>query len=250
MNEIEIAKNMTFHTLRLDYYQRIVENWVAILKGLNIHDKLDILDLCPGWAPKVEMALAELQYRGLVRVLDKNPNHLDLLEESFRFFFDAPLLLEKVSADLLQSRELPTSDITIANHIIDDVLVNTFFKGEENDLIDLYLDGDRFCNIWEQIAADKVFLDQTITLLSSVFARLVREQGYLVIAQYPGHIETEFCLKPSIESCQYVLSGVVNQLVELGWSLEQGMLDQIYEDLDYSYIPRSGVFCFSRTSIF
>jgi len=97
--------------------------WARLLAAIGIgHD--EVLELAPGWAPKIPLALAELGFRGTLRVRDRSAHALALLQD-FRDALRIPVRLDVEQADL---RDAPArrASLVVANHVVDDRLLDGY----------------------------------------------------------------------------------------------------------------------------
>jgi len=141
-NTYNVAQRTKEFFIYLNSYYQIAKTWESILCTFPLSTYQKITHLCPGWAPKVEMAFCFLNYSGTINIIEANNDAAKHLIESIKLF--SPKFAIKNSSTDFYSPNLGKSDLVIANHIIDDLLIDEYLKQNQKQSIEIYESEDRF----------------------------------------------------------------------------------------------------------
>lgn len=160
--------------------------WARLLAKVGVgHDQ--ILELAPGWAPKIPLALAELGFEGRLRVRDRSAQALGLLTD----FCEALRIPVRVDVEQGDLRTAPArrAPLVVANHVVDDLLLDGYARARGLDLDAIYDDEAALVAAWRAIGAGAVDVDAAADEVARVLATHVAPGGCLVVAHYPSLVE-------------------------------------------------------------
>jgi hypothetical protein len=177
--------------IRLDYYQYCVETWQEILARVDFSSIHTILDLCPGWAPKIELALLSTTFKGTVYAVDLNREHLSIFHKLIDPFIKS-FAVKTLERDILKintMKENYRADLIIGNHVLDDILIMGYCESENVPYAEMLTNPAINNNTWEYLAR-KTHLTQKITSkLTSFIDCTLSDGGTLLLSQYPSYPE-------------------------------------------------------------
>lgn len=168
-------------------YLHQARTWEEILKNCDIKNIECVIDLCPGWAPKIEWALYHLNYSGKVIAYDESPEATKNITE-FMQLFPIKYQLQTVAGKL----ELPTIEpakIVIANHIIDDFILNHFSRLWGESAKDVYRSEKAYIQMVGRILAEKEECEKCLDEFARALSLYVAADGLLFITHYPSVTE-------------------------------------------------------------
>jgi hypothetical protein len=147
--------------------------------------KYSILDIGPGYFPKIELGLYYNNFRGTVTLLDNNNSAL-IGADSFLKFFNIKFQTKKFKKDIW-SKHSVKYDLIVANHLIDDLLLSQFCTKNKIPIKHLYTKEESFVNAWKQIVYDKKLSAELINRFSAQLNQLTKNSGYIILLDYPSH---------------------------------------------------------------
>lgn len=171
-------------------YQEQAERLAALLKAVPMAGITSITDLCPGWAPKIEMALLLAGFQGDVYLFDKSRKYAAQLEIFLRILRPAFRTLS-VQGDLLTEAAPPRTQLVIANHIVDDLIIDLYVSQAGLSADALYGCETTFIRSTSEIP-EVLDADQIAVKLATALNRFVLPRGYLILTHYLS--VTESCL--------------------------------------------------------
>lgn len=176
--------------IRLDYYQYCVETWQYIFQQIDFSTINTIIDLCPGWAPKIEMALLKTNFKGTIYAIDENKDHLDTfhtLIDPFEKQFDIQLC--NTSIDQIDKTTISVVDLIIGNHIIDDLLINQLSKSSNNSFTSVLTSPNNQVLVSQLITNHPFIINDVSYLLLNLVDTLLSKNGYLLLSQYTSYTD-------------------------------------------------------------
>jgi hypothetical protein len=201
--------------VRLDYYQYCVETWIEILKLIPFSKIDSIVDICCGWAPKIELALLETDFTGTVFALDKSKDNLSILK-SLIDPFPKKFRIRYLVKDIVKNspKPLPVKpDLIIGNHILDDLFIDYYCHKSRLSRDNLYLDIEEMSYIWKKIISSKKVRDEVLDRVLSFFIQNLKPQGILILTQYTGYQERLYGKGEWARYCQETLKILKDQLL-------------------------------------
>jgi hypothetical protein len=177
----------------------------------------EVIDLCPGRIPKVEMALMRLGFGGSVTAADKDGEALADLEAFAKML--APAFSLRVHAtDVFAHTGQLKADLVIANHVIDDLLIDRHALELGIDTARIYEEEDELQSAWKRILGDRERLARTFPpALARSLAHFVGPGGRLLITQYAGYVETLLGGSEATEFFLHLFDSTVDELGRIGF---------------------------------
>ncbi len=200
INSGEYQSTELFHRNRFDTQKRTYE-FFSYIKGcfqqatqwyefIQHHIPLatlsSILDIGPGFSPKIELALKLAGYKGRLTVVDKSASALIGLQD-FLHMVDFPFELHAICDDLFAIKNVHFNLVT-ANHLFDDLLMDAYCTIEQLPLQWVYESETSMIDVTSKIIQtfDTTLLTHKIAL---TLGELVQENGFLLIRHYQGLTE-------------------------------------------------------------
>ncbi len=207
----------------LEFYSLIGRSWAKIFEKLDIHKFKKIVDLCPGFIPKIELGLFYFKYKGKVIAIDKDIESLKRLEK-FLAIFNPKFSLEKKAIDVF--RNLEGYEFVTGNHIIDDLILYYFSKKRNINLNELYAKEDRMRDFWGSIEQNREeYLKEIVSVLVDLFKRMIGINGYLCISHYKSYMEKLLDLENAADFAQAAWQKVVEKLCQNGFVEDKKILE-------------------------
>lgn len=173
-----------FFNYLIGYYNQ-ASDWVSILKQVPLRELQSICDLCPGSSPKVQWALQRLNYGNKLAIVDQDLIAIEQMQVLLKIF-QANYNVAFLPVDIFSLSD--TYDLVTANHIIDDLVLYNYCIKNKVQLRSLYGDEALFIKATNHILnnEDKSHLANE---LATLFDRILKEKGYLIMVQYAGLTE-------------------------------------------------------------
>lgn len=188
-NRYNVPERARDFFVELEFHSSLGRTWAAILKAVGVSRFRVVADICPGFAPKVELALYYLDYRGQVVVVDQNRAALNQLKK-FLDLFNYDFKFKAQQEDFLHSCPKVTYPLVTANHIVDDLVINHYCRKENIAAADVYTKEECFKETWQAILSErKTFHQESLMLIADAFDARVRKGGWLLLSQYKSYIE-------------------------------------------------------------
>jgi hypothetical protein len=201
----------------LETYTQIAKDWSLVLNKIPIYKYKEIVDICPGFAPKVEIGLCYLNYKGKVLLLDNNLKSTKRLIK-FIELFNPQFEMSSYSQDIFSLHKEQFSFI-IGNHIIDDLILSYFAQKSGTLLINLYEKERELITMWNKILENEEYNFEKITRkLSQIFLSLIRKNGYLCLSIYKSYVERMLDLEKSYKFTRKVFYKLIDILTSNGFT--------------------------------
>ncbi len=215
-NKFNIPERTQEFLIYLELYCYNAQTWAKILKPLKIHRYKRIVDLCPGWTPKIELALFYLSYTGEVLILDKEADSSERVIK-FMELFHPQYTIQKKEQDLFEPIK-ESYEVVIANHIVDDLVLHYFAKKMDIKPKDIYEKEGIFEDLWKKILRKKEnHMQEILPILIEIFSKIVCKGGIVLLSQYKSYIENLLDLDEAVEFTVVLLRKVTTKLCEEGF---------------------------------
>ncbi len=234
--------------IRLDYYQYCAETWREIFLSFNLQKIRSIIDLCPGWSPKIELALLQTKFDGTIIAIDKSQEALDCFHTLIDPF-PKKFQVRVVKANILDNSPNfdRKTDMVVANHIFDDLLIDYFLGKQGKTNINVFQDRKYFEEIWEDILKEKNIEEIIFDKLKDLFLQLVNKNGYFIVAQYFGYQEKLYNLEKAYYLCRKIMKRVVSEFTRKEISYLRPMLiKNAFLKMKNPYFPEDDVICLQK----
>ncbi|ARM32107.1 hypothetical protein B0B39_00495 [Legionella longbeachae] len=220
-NNTELLHRNRFDTQKRTYeffsyiqgYYRHAMDWFDFLQNIPLKDMTSILDIGPGFSPKLALALKRANYTGSLTLLDKSEIALHGLKQFLEMMgvsFETHLLCEDIF-----DKSHHCYQLVAANHLFDDLIIDAYCNSHQTSAKELYEDEISFIKTTEDIILG---FDKTRLLMniSTVFSKTVARNGYLLIRHYKGLTEQALELSNWHEYVSHFFENVVVYLQKEG----------------------------------
>lgn len=187
-NKFDVPDRTREFYIYLEFYCIVGKTWAALLKEFGINRFPEVVDLCPGYTPKIELALFYLNYRGKLIVIDKDVKAISELEKFMELFHPSYTLVKRSANLFAENRK--TYDVVLANHAIDDFVIHYFAQKFSVSLRDIYETEGTFVGLWKRILKNKKQnLEEMEQVIVKMLESLVKKNGWLFAAHYKSYME-------------------------------------------------------------
>jgi hypothetical protein len=219
------------------------EMWSLLLKPLVTQETQNILDLCPGWAPKIELALWKSGYKNNVYLLDTELNSIESIIR-YMHMLKADLKIITTVGNFFTSPSIPKMDIVVANHIIDDLLLNEYCATHNQTLAQLYASEEKLLAAVSDICQhDKShqsdYQKEFALKISTQLVSFLKPSSHLVLTQYAGLFEKAHQLDKWVDFVSSIFDLVATNLEQ------EGLID-IKKDVVSNLSPEQQTFFESK----
>lgn len=227
-NVFDVPNRTSDFFVELEFYCSLGKTWERILKQFPLDQLTTIADLCPGFAPKVELGLFYLQYTGEVVILDNDKQAMQQLQK-FLELFNPQFNLKTKNVDLFTKFE-GDYELVIGNHIIDDLILYHFSQKAGISLSQAYESEQTMISLWNSILADPdASASEVIPLISSICQRVVKPGGHICLSQYPSYMERMLGNLGASDFNRRVFLAVVDELLQQGFISDNQKLNAAFE---------------------
>lgn len=192
--------------------------WKQLLEPLKLSLFENIIDLCPGAFPKIELGLHYLGYRGAITAIDNDCNCLDQLI-AYQKFFMPELNLECLNSDVYSAGKTLKAQLVTGNHILDDLVISDFCYNNCLSYSHLYQTEEVFL---EHIFHIQNYFDQHQSRLANKISKmilsLIEEGGVAVLTQYPSVVEYKYNLSKWSERMVAFLNLIKDRIITFGYT--------------------------------
>jgi len=203
-------------TVEAEFMAAVGRSWTRLLAPLGLAAATRVIDLGPGWAPKVELALYYGKFTGQAVLINQDAEAMATLRR-FLSIFDLPFSLESVCEDLF-SWQGEAGDLVLGNHLLDDLVIDEYCREAGVDPGGLYARESAFRGAWEAILRRPSGQSEALAeRLAAVVARLTRPGGHAVFVQYPSYAERTLGLTDAVAYSQRLLRGLGVALTRRGF---------------------------------
>lgn len=243
-----MARNNTLSSLgfliRFDYYQSVVEEWEKIFKRIKLSKKDVVIDICSGWAPKIELALLRSHFAGTITIVDKSRWNTTLLCELLTPF-KKKFNLNITNVNIL-TNDFPSNlkgNIIIGNHILDDLLIDQYFSVTKKG-IDMYKDISMYKKIWIEIEKNDSIFSEVLSQLTQNILKLSQSQVSIILTQYPGYQEKLYGVKDVYRKSHKLLLELQNILQKKhGFKNDSEKFASIFADQSTCFFSKKDYIC-------
>lgn len=195
----------------METHTKIAKIWEKILKQLPLNNLKEIVDLCPGSAPKIELALYYNGYKGNVILFEKDKEATSRLIK-FMQLINHELKIIPLNKNFFTYKG--KFNFVIANHALDDLIISYFAKKFSTSPNEVYRNEESYKKFWDKIYSNKNSME-IVNHLTPIFSNLVNKKGYLCLSQYKSFMEKMLNLDSSYKFSRKVLLSVSRNLLNL-----------------------------------
>ena len=202
----------------LEDWDRQAREWVEVLRPLPLTRFGRVANLCPGWSPKLELALGHLGFGGTVVLVDRSAEAVQRIQE-FARLFRTELPLEHLRRDLWQPAP-ETFPLVVASHVLDDLTLDAF--RERLGLASweaLYEQEEAVRGAWEAlVAARDAVLREMPARIATALTQYVGPGGYLAFSHYPSLAEQLLRHEPSAALFRELFAATRQAVLDSGFA--------------------------------
>ncbi len=200
----------------LDFYCRFGRSWQGLLTAIGLSNTQSIIDLCPGFTPKVELGLCYANFKGKAFLVNKDAHSLKELVKFLKLF--APqFTYELLDVDIFEA-PLPVCDIVTANHVLDDLVLDRYCTLHHLSPDCFYEDESELKIAWQAILNESSSsLDTAVARFCALALQITAPQGYLIVTQYQSYIERILKLREVTSFTKKLLEQCRQTLCQLGF---------------------------------
>jgi hypothetical protein len=174
--------------IHYDYYLATSERWAEILPHAHWNSETVITELCSGWSPKIGLALVLAHFMGKFIAIDHSARALHQLTQLLKPV-EKKFTFETTTQDIMNA-PLPESSAFILNHILDDIILFTFWDQKTNT--SPYDDIEKLREFWSDPIIQEKIQKALPNLANTLAWRLLsslQKNGEVFLHQYQGYQE-------------------------------------------------------------
>lgn len=230
-NRFHVPERTKEFYIYLEFYCAVAKTWAKVLGAMAVQNVERVVDLCPGWTPKIELALYYLGFKGEVVLIDyEQESTLEVVK--FMELFRPAYSLEPLSLDIFSAHDF-SAGLVLANHVIDDLLLGRLQNRYGYNINEVYKTEAQVRETWRRIMHDGgENADAMMPLLAAAFSRIVSPGGFLVLTHYAAYMERLLDLYPAVEYVQGILLRVVEQLCQRGFTARDDLREKAFEGFE------------------
>lgn len=220
------------------------DTWAKIFNATQLQKKSIVIDVCPGWSPKIELGLYKAKYRGSVIIFDQNKNIFQYLRDLL-LLFPIQFSMKHVVRDLF-TQNVPKGNIVVANHCIDDLLLDYYAKKNDLLLSDIYSSEAVFQFTVKSIIKDSAIQKEMVQILAERFSAMCLPKTLLFLTHYTSEIEKMMRLAKWTTICSKILKNVVKTLNNNGFDEVSNFYRKELTSIKHSYFKSSSLFVLKK----
>lgn len=215
-NKFDIGTRTEGLFREMEFLLQLGHDWERILRVLPLSNFSKVVDLCPGYTPKIELGLYFRQYSGKVYVLDIDLKSMGSLARFIKLFDPKFEVIKK--KENLFGKTASLYDLVLGNHVIDDLVVYYFTKKLGVKLKDFYASEDVAVGVWKNILADRTHNAEDVSgRIADIFVKITNVGGTVCLTQYESYAEKLFDLRKAYSFNKEVFGKVKSILVKRGF---------------------------------
>jgi hypothetical protein len=181
-NQLSIPERTEEFYKDLTFFFSVGKVWETLLGKLKKSTIRSVLDIGPGYFPKVELGLYYSGYKGAVTLLDQDCRATESAEK-FLTFFNCPFSVRCCHTSIL-SAPRATYDLIVANHFLDDFGLASHCSDQHIDIKEAYLSEKIYQSLWNDIARNPASALAETEKLAATFSRLLAVGGTVLLLDY------------------------------------------------------------------
>lgn len=226
--------------IRLDYYQQNIETWQTILQSFDFSSVSTIIDLCPGWAPKIELALLHTNFIGTLLAVDQSKDHLSFLKHLLDPF-PKRYTMQYRNLHIFENHPRLQTDMLIGNHIIDDLLIE-YYQKKNKQKPNPFVNMKTLPIMWNDILADKEISATIFNNFIPFLDASINRNGFLLISHYPSYQEKLYGLQKSTKACMHFFKQLENELVASNrFTQKNHLLTSLFAKMNNPYFTQKEI---------
>lgn len=167
------------------FFWSVGEVWKELFHAVKLPPSARILDIGCGFFPKAEVGLYYCGFQGAVSLLDVCPQALAHAVK-FLKFFQVDFRTRRLACSVW---DLPAVrfDFIIANHVLDDLLLDAAARSGRVPLAEAYRSERVFSQLWSGIVQDPVAGAALMDRLADVVLSRLNPRGVVLFVDYPSY---------------------------------------------------------------
>lgn len=200
----------------VEYYSQIGRDWQGVLQSVQLDSIKEVLDMCPGFTPKVELGLYYSGYSGKVVLHNKDVTAVQQLAK-FLELFSPKFDLQMEYSDIFESSVGRYSLIT-ANHVIDDLILDFYVTAINGDVGQYYKQEQLILEAWRSISrSPSTYTEPVLDQLVDYLVRHAADDCTIILSQYRSYVERILGMNEVAQICSDVVSVLVDRMGEAGF---------------------------------
>lgn len=209
--------------------------WSKVLKLVS--EFKSCVELCPGKSVVIDLALSYNNYSSVLTKIDyRNWDQFEPLKIKNKFSYE--LLNLNVITD---TASIPTTDLILMNHIVDDLLMGLWGLRHEIDFFGLWNDSDKVDSCWEAVIEEGY--EAYLPILKRFMCELIEKVnlgGHIILRDYPSAYETTRKQILRINFSRKLTLILIDELKENGMELLSYETDETFFILRKQKMSRFG----------
>lgn len=227
-NKFNVPDRTREFYIYLQFYCEIGQNWAKILRTINVNKYKEVVDLCPGYTPKIELALFYSGFKGKVIAIDKDIDSPKRLVK-FMELFNPPFKIIPTKLDLFDNFK-SKHKLIIGNHVIDDLVVDLFCKKWGISQTEIYEKEGAIINLWNKILTDKnKNLSESLEKIANIFERITSKNSLILLSQYKSYMERLLNLDEAARFSRTLFNMIIKELCKKGFKNEQKLIEKSFK---------------------
>lgn len=218
-NKFDIGTRTEGLFREMEFLLQLGHDWEQILKALPLSNYSKIVDLCPGYTPKIELGLFFQKYDGKIYVLDIDSKSINSLARFIKLFGPEFRVIKK--KENLFGKIGSSYDLVLGNHVIDDLVVYYFTNKSGITLKDFYANEEVAIEVWKKILGSRSANVKDVSVkIADIFGKITNKGGTVCLTQYESYAEKLFGLKEAYLFNKEVFAKVKSILIKRGFDAD------------------------------
>lgn len=228
-NKFDIGTRTEGLFREIEFLLQLGHDWEKLLEVLNIEKHEKIVDICPGFTPKIELGLYFRQFKGKIYILDIDSKSINSLTRFIKLFNPQFKVLKK--KENLFGKKISVFDLVLGNHIIDDLVVYYFTNKAGISLKDFYAKEEVAISVWKNILKSKsANVNDVSEKIADILERITRDRGTVCLSQYKSYAEKLFGLSEAYTFNKEVFGKVKSILVGRGFRTDDKVISKAFRN--------------------
>lgn len=224
-NAFNIAERTQEFFGHVETFSQQAQTWARIFDVIKINEYSNVIDLCPGWSPKIPLGLYYSGFKGKITIMDRSAENVGELQK-FMKLFRPSFSMESFQLDLLKPFEL-CAPLVLASHVIDDLVIDLAGRILNIDTSRIYMDEAVLRACWNQILSHQHLLkEESVRALCAIIEKIVMPGGRMILTHYHSYLDRLLQLDDAVVFCCEILNEVVQNLCLRGFLQDSQILDQ------------------------